>query len=233
MWWAASTASPPESSAGAAAAAVPAGRGFFLFGATPYPEPMTYAVPQQTDADLYRPLLERDAGAVELIYDRYGGLAYSLAMRILADPGRSEEVVQDVITTICRSPERCDPARGTLRTWLLALVRNRAIDVLRGRERHASGEVELPAETRDLSSDSDPWRAVSQSLEREVIREALDSIPQDQRQAIELAYFGGGTQSEIADRLRLPLGAVQSRLRLGPEELHSYLTGRGDLGSTA
>jgi RNA polymerase sigma-70 factor (ECF subfamily) len=164
---------------------------------------------------------------VQLIYERYGGLAFSLAVRILGDAGRAEDVVQDVMTSVWRKPERFDPERGGFRTWFLTLVRNRSIDVLRGKEKREHRETQLPVQARPASVASDPWQAVSLSLERKALREALDSIPADQRHIIELAYFGGYTQSEIAERLQLPLGTVKGRLRLGLEKLHSYLSGRG------
>ena len=188
---------------------------------------MSVAGPPQTDADLYVPLRGGHPEAVQLIYERYGGLAFSLAVRILGDAGRAEDVVQDVMTSVWRKPERFDPERGAFRTWFLTLVRNRSIDVLRGKEKREHRETQLPVQARASSAASDPWQAVSLSLERKALREALDSIPADQRHIIELAYFGGYTQSEIAERLQLPLGTVKGRLRLGLEKLHSYLSGRG------
>jgi len=190
---------------------------------------MTNRALQETDADLYRPLLDGDPEALGPIYDRYGGLAYGLALRILGDPGRAEEVVQDAFTRLWSNPSSYAPDRGAFRSWFLTMVRNRSIDALRGRGQRERGEVELPVQLRDGNADSDPWQALSVSLERSTSKEALDSLPPAQRQVVELAYFGGHTHVEIAAELNLPLGTVKGRLRLALEKLHSYLSGRGFL----
>ncbi|MEA2645008.1 MAG: hypothetical protein QOE92_91 [Chloroflexota bacterium] len=188
---------------------------------------MTNRALVETDADLYRPLLEGHPDALADIYDRYGGLAYGLALRILGDPQRAEEVVQDAFTRLWRNPASYDPTRGAFRSWFLTMVRNRSIDVLRGRGGRERGEVELPVQLRDASPASDPWQALSVSLERTTVREALESLPENQRQVVELAYMAGYTHAEIASNLDLPLGTVKGRMRLAMEKLHSYLTGRG------
>jgi RNA polymerase sigma-70 factor (ECF subfamily) len=125
-----------------------------------------------------------------------------------------------------------DAGRGSLRAWLLTSVRNRAIDYLRGRGAHERKEQELPAEAQEQASPSsgqaaDPWREVALSLERDAVRDALTSLPAEQRQVIELAYFGGYTHTEISEMTRLPLGTVKGRMRLGLEKMSSYLRGRG------
>ena len=188
---------------------------------------MTTAAPAATDSDIEVALRAGDGSALRVVYDRYGVLAYSVAFRILGDAGRAEEVVQDVLTSLWRKPERFDPGRGPFRSWLLTVTRNRAIDILRGRGRHQHQEVEIPAEIEATGADSDPWQIVAQGLERNALREALGSIPREQREAIELTYFGGYSQSAVAERLGIPLGTVKGRQRLGLEKLHSYLTGRG------
>ncbi len=190
---------------------------------------MSISVIQKPDADLYEPLLNGEPGGLELTYDRYGGLAYGLALRILGDSGRAEDVVQEAFTTVWKRSSSFDPDRGTFRTWLLTIVRNRSIDVLRGRSTGRSGELELPQELPDKSPTGDPWHTVSLSMERAEVRTALEALPAEQRQAIELAYFGGNTHMEIAELLHLPLGTVKGRIRLGLEKLHSYLSGRGFL----
>ncbi len=120
-----------------------------------------------------------------------------------------------------------DAERGSLRAWLLTSVRNRSIDYLRGRGAHEREEHELPPETATAVEHSDPWREVALSLERTAVHDAMASLPTEQRQVIELAYFGGYTQSEIADRTRVPLGTVKGRIRLALEKMASYLRGRG------
>jgi RNA polymerase sigma-70 factor (ECF subfamily) len=120
-----------------------------------------------------------------------------------------------------------DAQRGSLRSWLLTAVRNRSIDYLRGRAAHERQELELQPELAEGSPRSDPWRQVAQSMERSAVHEALSSIPAEQRQAVELAFFGGYSHREIADMTRVPLSTVKGRMRLALEKLSSYLQGRG------
>lgn len=120
-----------------------------------------------------------------------------------------------------------DAERGSLRAWLLTSVRNRSIDYLRGRGAHERRELELQPDFAYATAPSDPWRDVALSLERTAVREAVASLPAEQRQVIELAYFGGYTHAEIADMTRVPLGTVKGRMRLGLEKLSSFLRGRG------
>ena len=179
------------------------------------------------DADIRDGLARRDAAALELAFDRYSGLAFGLAMRSLDDRGRAEEVVQDVFLKVWDNFESFDDSRGSFRTWLLTMVRNRAIDSLRGRWRRHRDESELPIDLRDTGRVSDPSGLVEARMERTVIREAVASLPPDQRVAIELAFFEGHTHAELAERLDLPLGTVKGRLRLGMEKLHTYMLARG------
>ena len=120
-----------------------------------------------------------------------------------------------------------DTNRGSLRAWLLTSVRNRCIDYLRGRGAHERHERELQPEAAYALSASDPWRDVALSLERTAVRDAVASLPQEQRQVVEMAYFGGYTHTEIAEMARLPLGTVKGRMRLALEKMGSYLRGRG------
>jgi RNA polymerase sigma-70 factor (ECF subfamily) len=179
-----------------------------------------------TDLQLGEQLAAGKKEALEQLYDRYGTLAYSVALRLLGDPGKAEDVVQDVYLRLWRGAS-FDITRGSLRSWLLTSVRNRSIDYLRGRGAHERREREIPDFVEAQGGGSDPWREVAQSLEHDAVREALRSLPPEQRQAVELAYFGGHTQREIADMIRVPLSTVKGRMRLGLEKLHSYLQGRG------
>ena len=150
---------------------------------------------------------------------------------MLGDPGRAEDAVQEAFLNVWNRAASFDAERGSLRAWLLTSVRNRSIDYLRGRGAHEREET--PLQERELSRDlayatsSDPWREVAVSLERSAVRDAIASLPNDQRQVIELAYFGGYTHAEIAGMTRVPLGTVKGRMRLGLEKLSSYLRGRG------
>src|SRR5438094_865151 len=165
--------------------------------------------------------------ALAELYDRYAGLAYGVAMRVLGDPARAEDAVQDAFMNVWRRASSFDPERGSLRAWLLTSVRNRCIDYLRGRGSHERQEQELLPEVVSSQSASDPWREVALSLERTAVRDAMASLPSEQRQVVEMAYFGGYSQAEIADLTRVALGTVKGRMRLALEKMSSYLRGRG------
>lgn len=165
--------------------------------------------------------------ALAQLYDRYAGLAYGVAMRVLGDPARAEDAVQDAFMNVWNRAASFDSERGSLRAWLLTSVRNRCIDYLRGRAAHERQEHELQPEVAYALSPSDPWREVALSLERTAVRDAMASLPLEQRQVIEMAYFGGYSHTEIADMTHMPLGTVKGRMRLGLEKMGSYLRGRG------
>jgi len=148
-------------------------------------------------------------------------------MRVLGDPGRAEDAVQDAFVNVWNRAASFDAQRGSLRAWLLTSVKNRSIDYLRGRGRREREERELEPDVAYAQSPSDPWREVALSLERTAVRDALASLPAEQRQVVELAYFGGYTHVEIADMARVPLGTVKGRMRLALEKMGSYLRGRG------
>lgn len=149
-------------------------------------------------------------------------------MRVLGDAARAEDAVQDAFMSLWNHAASFDPARGSLRAWLLTSVRNRCIDYLRGRGTRERLERELqPDVAYSASPASDPWREVALSLERTAVRDGMATLPAEQRQVIEMAYFGGYSHSEIADMTSLPLGTVKGRMRLGLEKLGSYLRGRG------
>ncbi|TAN32413.1 sigma-70 family RNA polymerase sigma factor [bacterium] len=179
------------------------------------------------DHELITALAAGSQDALAALYDRYSRLAYGIAMRILGDPGRAEDAVQEAFLNVWNGAGSFDPQRGSLRAWLLTAVRNRSIDYLRGRGAHERRELELQPAMAAAGARSDPWREVSLALERSAVREALANLPSEQRQAVELAYFGGYSQREIAEMTRVPLGTVKGRMRLGLEKLSSYLKGRG------
>ena len=168
------------------------------------------------DAD--RAALERIArgelGALDDLYERYKTMAYSIAYRITNDATLAEDVVQDAFLGAWRNASRYVVGRGSVKTWLLAIVHHRAIDAVRRRR----ATVDLP-ESTDAPPASlrlpDVWADVSSSLDAAEVRAALAALTDVQREAIELAYFGGLTQVEIAERTGTPLGTVKSRMRLG------------------
>jgi RNA polymerase sigma-70 factor (ECF subfamily) len=176
------------------------------------------------DEELMPLIGSKDPGAFEVFYDRHGGVAYSLAYRIVGERGAAEDVTQEAFISIWRSGARYDAARGSVRTWMLGIVRNRAIDALRSK---ASGAPKLNFDDDSiLEHKPAPERTESEALRRETaeeVRGALDELPGEQSKVIELAYFGGFSHSEIAGMLGVPLGTVKGRMRLGLEKIRGEL----------
>lgn len=173
-------------------------------------------------------LVERkDADAFEILYDRHGGAAYSLAHRIVGSPGVAEDVTQEAFISVWRSGARFDVARGSVRSWTLGIVRNRAIDALR-RSSGSAPKLDLDDDAV-LESQSAPDMTDSEAIRRETarkVRGALQELPTEQSEVIGLAYFGGFTHSEIAEMLGMPLGTVKGRMRLGLEKIRVTLAER-------
>jgi RNA polymerase sigma-70 factor (ECF subfamily) len=175
-----------------------------------------------SDEDLIDLVARSQPEGVEMLYDRYGRLAYSLAHRVLGDAGAAEDVVQDAFLSVWRRASTYRADRGNVRAWICSIVHHRAIDRLRGR----SGRVrqELPIEVAPARMHiPDTWEAVAAELERTEVARALDGLPAEQRQTIELAYFGGYSQTEISSLMKVPLGTVKGRTRLALRRLHSEL----------
>lgn len=171
-------------------------------------------------------IADGELDALEDLYDRYKTMAYSIAYRITADAGLAEDVVQDAFLGAWRNAARYAEARGSVKTWLLAIVHHRAIDAIRRKK----PTVELP-EREEIPPASlqlpDVWAEVSADLDADSIKIALTTLSPVQREAIELAYFGGLTQQEIAARTGAPLGTVKSRMRLGLLSMRRFLMGDG------
>ena len=168
----------------------------------------------------------RDRHAFEEIYDRYGDLVYSTAFRVLRDPHLAEDISQEVFVRLWRKPDSYVAERGRFLTWLISVTRNRAVDEVRTRGRRQRHETASPEEQeRELPAGAanDPALNAQLAEQRRIVRAALAELPPDQRQVIELAYFGGLTQREIADRLAQPLGTVKTRIRLGMQKLRAGL----------
>jgi RNA polymerase sigma-70 factor, ECF subfamily len=176
------------------------------------------------DEDLMPLIGAKDPQAFEVFYDRHGGAAYSLAYRIVGEPGAAEDVTQEAFISLWRSGARYDRARGSVRSWMLSIVRNRAIDSLR------AGASKAPKLTYDddalLEQRPSEELTEEEAMRHETaseVRGALKQLPGDQSKVIQLAYFGGFSQSEIARMLGVPLGTVKGRMRLGLEKIRGEI----------
>ncbi|MGD0225198.1 MAG: sigma-70 family RNA polymerase sigma factor [Terriglobia bacterium] len=176
-------------------------------------------VRRESDEGLIRRILSGDEVALGVLYDRYGGRVYSVAKRILQDDGAAEEILQDIFHQLWRNAAAFDSARGALGSWLLLMARNRSIDRLRRRIPAATEEVAATLHGPGLDIEN----AVAANEMTERVREALRALPEAQREAMELAYFEGLTQSEIAKRTGDPLGTVKTRLRTALASLKAEL----------
>jgi len=162
---------------------------------------------------------QKDEAALSALYDRYSGLVYSEAKRILRDTGAAEEILQDLFYQVWRTAERFDAARGSLAGWLVVAARNRAISKLRKKSGKAE-ELEENAVFLGPSLES----STTQNLMLDKVRAVLGSLPDGQREAMEFAYFEGMSHSEIAERTGQPLGTIKTRIRSGMEALKKVLS---------
>ncbi len=177
-----------------------------------------------SDEAVLAAIQQRDDAALGVLYDRYGRLAFGLAYRILGEPGVAEDVVQEAFLSVWRRASSFQAGRGSARSWLMSIVHNAAIDRRRGRYRREQTDVQLDDVAYRLETDTDDMFAVvAEGIAAEQVRAALDELPPEQRQAIEMAYFSGLTHQEIAERTGTPLGTVKSRMRLGLKKLRTLL----------
>jgi RNA polymerase sigma-70 factor (ECF subfamily) len=178
-----------------------------------------------SDADLGRAVSGGDEAALAELYRRHGGACLALARRVLADRVLAEEIVQEVFLRLWRAPDRFDPERGSLRSFLFAQVHGRSVDLLRAetarRNREARDAFRSPTVDDDLE------RAVADLTEAEIVRRTVGSLSDGERAAIELAYFGGHTYREVAALLGEPEGTVKSRIRSGLLRLRAALIEAG------
>ena len=189
------------------------------------PEKAAYS--RLDDEALLQRLSYRDLEAFRSLYDRYGDLVYSAVLRIVRDVHIAQDMVQEVFLRIWRRPESYVAQRGRFSTWLISVARNRAVDEVRARNRRYRHETASPEQQeRELpsSDDNDPALTAELADQRRLVLAALADLPPEQRQVIELAYFGGLTQQEIAQKLSQPLGTVKTRIRLGMQKLRTALT---------
>jgi RNA polymerase sigma-70 factor, ECF subfamily len=174
------------------------------------------------DEEVMQLVGEGSPRAFELLYDRHGGAAFSLAYRMVGDRVMAEDISQEAFLSIWRSRMRYDASRGSVRTWVLGIVHNRTIDALRRGKVHGRREQFEGVEERHEAPERTDVEAARREEARSV-RSALDTLPPDQRRTIELAYFGGFSHSQIAELLNEPIGTIKGRMRLGLEKLRHQL----------
>jgi len=179
----------------------------------------------RVDLELHARLREGDADAFEELYRRYAPGAYGLALRVTGQEALAQEVVHDAFLAMWRAPEAFDPVRGTFRGFFLSLVHHRAVDTVRREERlrrrtERAMNLESPAD-EDVAEDivEQAWLA----MRRKEVHEALRALPPDQRRVLEMAYFHGYTQADIAEELEIPLGTVKTRTLAAMQKLRRLL----------
>lgn len=190
------------------------------------------AVTHLSDSALMSRVAARDVDAFEAVYERYQSQAYGMAMRVAGRAGVAEEVTQDAFLNLWHNAGTYDPARGTLAGWLLTMVRFRGIDLIRSGARHDRNVAIDAALAARLESPERTDDQVVADEESEYVRHLLDDLPAEQRETVELAYFAGLSQSEIAARSGVPLGTVKGRLRLALAKLSRSLQAGSMLART-
>jgi RNA polymerase sigma-70 factor, ECF subfamily len=176
------------------------------------------------DEELMQLVYRSRADAFEVIYDRHVDAAFSLAVRICGQRSLAEDVVQEAFLSLWRSQARYDRARGSVRTWLLGIVHNRAIDALRRRAVRDRGIVDDEGLEERIASPERTDLEFARREEARQVRDALEQLPGEQSRVIELAYFGGLTHTEIASMLDTPVGTIKGRMRLGLSKMRITLT---------
>jgi RNA polymerase sigma-70 factor (ECF subfamily) len=186
--------------------------------------PMILAVLTKGDGDLLARLQARDEKALAELYDRYGGIAYRLILRMVRDEGLAQDLVQETFLRVWNRVGGFDEERGAIGPWLLAVARNRAIDYLRYQGRRAESLIELNETENPALFVGETPDPVKLDFVRQV-KQALAALAPDHRKAIELAYFEGMSQTEIAERMQQPLGTVKTWMRRALQQMRGTLEG--------
>jgi len=176
-----------------------------------------------SDEALVALVARADEGAFAELYDRFGHVAYGLALKVVRDPALAEDAVQDAFLAVWRSSGRFVAERAKASTWILTLVHRRAVDVVRREQPRRTEPLETAPQPSANMTEDEAWLR----LQRTRVQDALRRLPDQQREAIELAYYGGFTQSELADRLGEPLGTIKSRMFSGLARLRELLAEPG------
>jgi RNA polymerase sigma-70 factor (ECF subfamily) len=186
---------------------------------------MSRAFAHLSDEAVVALVARSDDEALAELYDRFGRVAYGLALRVLRDEALAEDAVQEAFLTAWRTADTFMPERAKASTWLLTLVHRRAVDLVRREERRRTDPIEAAGDPVGEGAVDD---AVWLRYQRERVQEALRRLPDQQREALELAYYGGFTQSELAERLGQPLGTIKSRMFSGLVQLRDLLADPGN-----
>ena len=188
---------------------------------------MALDLTEARDRELVVRIARGDEDAFRGLFRRYGATAMALARRVARQPFLAEEIVQEAFLAVWRNPGAYDQGRGSVRSWLMGMVHHRAVDAIRREEAQRRRAQDI--QTSEVLVVEDPAEAVVEELgvpeERKVVRAALEVLPPEQRQVIELMYFGGLSQSRISEQLGLPLGTVKSRTLLGMRRLRAAMVG--------
>ncbi len=182
------------------------------------------AAPLPPDSDLLQRVARRDEGALAELYDRYSGLLLALSRRILFDASEAEEILQEVFLQVWNQAERYDRGRSSVSTWLVLITRSRSIDRLRSRQVKDRTLASVQQEKRGQHTSPEGMGAVLLDQRRQRLRREMGELPREQRQVLELAFFKGMTQSEIADTTGIPLGTVKTRTLLAMKKLRKALS---------
>lgn len=177
------------------------------------------------DGDLMARVLERDEDAFRGLFHRYASSAKALAQRVVRQPHLAEEIVQEAFMAVWRNPAAFDGERGSVRSWLMGMVHHRAVDLVRREEAHRRrAEAAIPHAVEEQADHADDVvRTLAEPGERKAVRQALDELPSEQREVLEMMYFDGVSQSQIAEKTGIPLGTVKSRTLLGMRRMRSAL----------
>ena len=179
-----------------------------------------------SDAELFEEIVRKQAWAFSAIYDRHSPQLYGLALKILKDQALAKDVLQETFLTIWKNAGQFDKSRGNPLVWMMVVCRNRSIDTLRWiekRNKRLANLNEAALQNVESWSEKYPLESIDQNEMKTIITKALDRLPENQRLPIEMAYFGGFSQSEISNELQLPLGTIKTRIRLGMQKLRSLI----------
>ena len=178
----------------------------------------------QSDAFLLTEIAKKETWALSVLYERYSARLYGLALKILKDESLAQDVVQDIFLKVWQNADKFEKSRGSAIAWLMILCRNRSIDKLRQREKSTKRSTVFNEELNIATSFfENPQETVEQNELQKTITNALSQLPQEQRTAIEMAFYQGFSQSEISDELKVPLGTIKTRIRLGMQKLRDFL----------